>query len=234
MNHAPFFDRVLTEIEGGHIATGVMQLSGMLDGLTGSTETLASARVQLREHQLFTLLSHAPQSGAARTPSGATARRLSDATRSLTFIRASDERRRMMSERVAIAQRSGARVATLDQADDASAADDAPFDLICAPDLPDQLDKRALANLLSSIAARLANGGQFLIAPFLPDHLGFGWRRICLDQGFHCHTEADVRAAASLAGLALSTFRDATDSLMWSILTPATSSSSKGGSDASR
>lgn len=234
MNHSPFFDRVLTEIEGGHIATGVMQLSGMLDGLTGSTEMLASARVQLRQHQLFTFLSHAPQTGSARPPAGATARRLSDATRSLTFIRASDERRRMMGERLTAADRAGSRVSVLDRADEAELSEAGEFDLICAPDLPDQLDKRALASLLSSIAVRLAKGGQFLIAPFLPDHLGFGWRRICLDQGFHCHTEADVRVAASLAGLRLSTFRDATDSLMWSILTPASGSAATGGSNASR
>jgi hypothetical protein len=89
------------------------------------------------------------------------------------------------------------------------------FDLICAIELPDDLNQDALTAHFTAMRGALASGGKILSASILPDHIGSGWRQACLDWTIHCHSEAQIEAAASAAGLSICTYRDAADCVVW-------------------
>jgi hypothetical protein len=89
------------------------------------------------------------------------------------------------------------------------------FDLICAAEQLDGLAPTSLAATLSAMRGILWPDGKILTASMLPDHLGSGWRRACLGWDIHCHDEAQIEAAAAVAGLTAQTYRDATNCVVW-------------------
>jgi hypothetical protein len=95
----------------------------------------------------------------------------------------------------------------------------AHFDLICACDLPDRNDSRELAALLLASHTRLTPTGKVLFASFVPQHLGAGWRSICLRWALTCHREPDLIMLGEQVGLSVRTHGDLTNSVVWSEFT---------------
>jgi hypothetical protein len=93
------------------------------------------------------------------------------------------------------------------------------FDLVCACDLPDQKSAPELAALLLASRASLTETGKVLFASFVPQHLGAGWRSICMRWALTCHREPDLIKLAETAGLAAHTHCDVTNSVVWSEFT---------------
>jgi hypothetical protein len=93
------------------------------------------------------------------------------------------------------------------------------FDLVCACDLPDQMSAPELATLLLASRASLSETGKVLFASFVPQHLGSGWRSICLRWALTCHREPDLIKLAEAVGLAARTHGDVTNSIVWSEFT---------------
>jgi hypothetical protein len=93
------------------------------------------------------------------------------------------------------------------------------FDLICAAEMPDQCDAAQLGKKLAALRGCLSDHGKILMASFVPQHLGTGWRTACLNWKIHCHDEQSMAVMAEAAGLSSRTYRDATDCIVWSELT---------------
>ena len=110
-----------------------------------------------------------------------------------------------------------------------SAEATAPFDLICATALADHLQPAALEALLSLGRDCLAAQGALQIASFVPQHLGTGWRRACLGWDINCHNEPQIAASAARAGLCARTYRDTSDSVIWSEFRRANKELNEGG-----
>ncbi len=104
----------------------------------------------------------------------------------------------------------------------------APFDLICATTVADQRATAALGALLGLARNWLSQNGTIHIASFVPQHLGSGWRRVCLGWEIECHTEAQITQSAAQAGLSTRTYRDITDSIVWGEFRLANETSSRG------
>jgi hypothetical protein len=98
-------------------------------------------------------------------------------------------------------------------------ASTARFDLICACDLPDRHDAPELAALLLASRASLTETGKVLFASFVPQHLGAGWRSICLGWALTCHRKPDLIKLAEQAGLEAHIHSDVTNSIVWSEFT---------------
>ena len=99
-----------------------------------------------------------------------------------------------------------------------SAKTGARFDLICATTAADYLAPDALAAFFLRGRTRLSNQGVLQIASFVPQHLGSGWRRACLGWNINGHTASQITHSAARASLVASSYRDTTDSVIWSEL----------------
>lgn len=113
----------------------------------------------------------------------------------------------------------------------AAPSNHAPFDLICAATLADQHGPEALGDLLSKARNWLTQNGTLHTASFVPQHLGSGWRRVCLGWDIECHTEAHITQSAADAGLNARTYRDITDSVIWAEFRLGNETSSRGDLD---
>lgn len=89
------------------------------------------------------------------------------------------------------------------------------FDLIYTLGLTDYLGERAMDLLYRLMKACLAPHGRIVLANFLPDHRGAGWLDACMDWHLIYRNEVDLARHAAKAGLAVRTFRDPTDSIVW-------------------
>ena len=93
------------------------------------------------------------------------------------------------------------------------------FDLVYTLGLTDYLDGPTMELLHRLAKACLAPGGSFLLANFLPGHLGIGWMDAVMDWQLIYRDEADLKAFADGVGLTARTWRDATDSIVFCEMT---------------
>lgn len=89
------------------------------------------------------------------------------------------------------------------------------FDLILASNLADHLEQNALARICAGFAERLKYDGRIVLSAFAPGHLGQGLHQLCVNPDLVCHTEETLQQTACVAGLIITSFRDASDSLIW-------------------
>ena len=89
------------------------------------------------------------------------------------------------------------------------------FDLIYTLGLTDYLDHRAMQMLHRLAKACLAPGGTFLLANFLPAHLGTGWMDAVMDWHLIYREEAELERFAAEAGFTARSWRDPTSSVAW-------------------
>lgn len=90
------------------------------------------------------------------------------------------------------------------------------FDLIYTLGLTDYFDERAMSLLHRLMKDCLAPGGQMLIANFLPGHLAIGWMDAVMDWHLIYRDEADMARHAAEIGMTARTFRDSSDSIVFS------------------
>jgi hypothetical protein len=95
---------------------------------------------------------------------------------------------------------------------------DARFDLICADDVTDGLTTETLTQLAIAASSCLAPEGRLILAGFAPNHLGSGWRKICLGWDIFCHNENDFHKLGEAAGLTSRLCRDATNSVVQAMI----------------
>ncbi len=93
------------------------------------------------------------------------------------------------------------------------------FDLIYTLGLTDYLDTRAMQLLHRLAKACLAPQGSFLLANFLPAHLGTGWMDAVMDWQLIYRDEAELRGYADAVGLKSRTWRDVTNSIAFCEMT---------------
>jgi hypothetical protein len=89
------------------------------------------------------------------------------------------------------------------------------FDLIYTLGLTDYLDVRAMQLLHRMVRACLAPDGTFLLANFLPGHLGTGWMDAVMDWHLTYRDEPELEGYATEVGLIPRTWRDPTGSVVW-------------------
>ena len=229
------YDQVLLEFEMGRIQQATLLLAGTLDGVVAQGGDILRWKAQLRDHALGDVLA----SQSCRTdnqrslfrPSrqDSTSRVLADTLSGLGAFRAISARealRRSTTEQV-LAR--GGRV--LDLSDDAEAC--GLYDMVVAVELADALPLAALGQRLEQLSHLLAQDGTILLSSMAPGHFGQGWQVVCGDAHRQCHDETALTRAADAAALHLTHFRDASDSLIWGMLSrknnPATEEGERNG-----
>ena len=95
------------------------------------------------------------------------------------------------------------------------------FDLVYTLGLTDYLDTRAMQLLHRLVKACLAPRGTFLLANFLPDHLGTGWMDAVMDWQLIYRDETELEGYAAAVGLKPRTWRDTTSSIAFCEMTDA-------------
>jgi hypothetical protein len=98
-----------------------------------------------------------------------------------------------------------------------SAEGGAHFDLICADDIIDGLTTEALTQFVVAAASCLSATGGLILASFARNHLGSGWRKVCLGWDLQLRNENDFLALGEVAGLTPRLCRDATNSVVQAI-----------------
>jgi extracellular factor (EF) 3-hydroxypalmitic acid methyl ester biosynthesis protein len=101
----------------------------------------------------------------------------------------------------------------------AAAARGERYDLIYTLGLTDYLDSRAMQMLHRLSKACLAPSGNFLLANFLPGHLGTGWMDAVMDWQLIYRGEAELESYANAIGCIPLTWRDPTGSVVWCEMT---------------
>lgn len=89
------------------------------------------------------------------------------------------------------------------------------YELIYTLGLTDYLDDRAMRMLHRLSKACLAPGGTFLLANFLPGHLGTGWMDAVMNWHLIYREEDELEGYAAEASLISRTWRDPTGSVVW-------------------
>lgn len=227
-------DRILTRIVEGEAGTAVPQLAGILDAAGLASARTADLQQCLQRHPLA--------AGLALPAARAAIARLDP-------IRAIAGRSALVQGELERAWQRGHRCLLIDAGSDcglerlagrdlsnitvmgperfAGRAEAGPvsgaggFDLIVAPGLLDWLGPDDLAGAIAALAALLRPAGRIMLAGFVPEHLGRGWREVFLAPQAHCHERAAIAAAAREAGLHAQLFEDATGCLIWAELRPA-------------
>ncbi len=90
-----------------------------------------------------------------------------------------------------------------------------PFDLIIANSIADRLSSECLKTACTRFATQLKPGGRIVLSAFAPGHLGQGLQQLCVNPDLVCHTEQTLEEVAQATGLSFSSFRDASNSLIW-------------------
>lgn len=91
----------------------------------------------------------------------------------------------------------------------------AQFDLIYSLGLTDYLDDRAMDLLHRLGRACLAPEGSFLLANFVPQHLGIGWMDAVMDWHLIYRDQEALAQFAERAGMTARTWLDGTGSIAW-------------------
>lgn len=240
-----FYDQVLNEISTGKVEQGINVLVGMLDAIALQGGALEQARTSLQGHLLHQMLLEDPLCAYAKmrpgdslglaaimasksgdVQIGATGQKLFAATRSQPIARALLHRQASVDRLLSRAISDGQSV--LDcrlSGTDAGGS----FALICASDLADRLESPALTEALAKMRTSLSDRGRIILSSALPNHLGAGWRSVCLNWNPNTHDEQGLTLAAASAGLTARTYRDEADCFVWAELRPQIDPHSRGG-----
>ena len=89
------------------------------------------------------------------------------------------------------------------------------YDLIYAPDLLFETAADDVAGAFSNLASQLTPDGLALLTSLIPDHLGTGWRQLCLNWEPNYHTAKTLTAAAHSAGLKARFYDDPEGCILW-------------------
>ena len=89
------------------------------------------------------------------------------------------------------------------------------FDLIYTLGLTDYLDTRAMQLLHRQVKACLAPGGTFLLANFLPSHLGTGWMDAVMNWHLIYRDGRELEAYGHEVALRPRSWQDQTGSVVW-------------------
>ncbi len=230
-------DRIHARIAAGDASGGVLQLACMLDTALIDRAEIAQFKPMLHSHPIADCL------GSAR---------VREAIAQLDPLRALAGREQQLRGETEQAWRRGltcllvgplagrgldrlagrdlsniAQCAGAGELDSLPAAD--RFDLILAPDLADTAAPDVLADRLTDLAARLRPGGRLVLAAFVAEHAGHGWRDMFFVPPIHSHAPQAIAAAARSAGLSARLFEDATGCLVWAELRPAVGADHPGG-----
>jgi hypothetical protein len=222
-NPSTLYDHLLNEIEAGRDTEAVLLLAGMLDAAESDAESAEKFRSALLHHPLHQFLKHQSQHGDALARLGIERSRSTRTALGALAVEAAWKRGKHIlayqcgteGELLRLAGQSQDNI-RIERAGDPFPA--TRHDLILASHLPDRWPSTQLAGQLTKLGKRLRQGGVLLIASLVPGHLGHGLRQVCAGIPLHCHSESDLAHAANLAGFRLSTFRDASNSLIWAEL----------------
>lgn len=217
------YDHVLGEIEAGRDAAALLLLAGMLDAAETDPKRAEQWRGALVAHALYKFITQCSARGTAMASFG--------------FSRGLIARVELGRNAIESAWQRGRQILLLQCGDDGeldgllglernniafearaitSAA--SKFDLIVASGIADQLAGDGFRNFIAHAANRLNVGGTLIVSSFVPGYLGNGLRQICAKQTLFCHDEISLAEAATAAGLGISTFRDASNCLIWAEL----------------
>lgn len=217
------YDQVLLAFEMGHIQQATLLLAGTLDGVVAQGGDIARWHDQLRSHALGEFIAPAQDDGAGTSHvvhlsaiHGAQ-RILADTLSTLGANRALSAR--LALTRVAVDHARAQRQRVFDYA--ANCDPQGQYDLLVAVELADELRPEQLGTRLRQLQQWLAQDGMILISSLAPGHFGQGWHAVCAGRRRQCHDEEQLGAAALCAGLTLTHFRDASDCLVWGVLTRA-------------
>jgi hypothetical protein len=239
-----FYDQVLSEISSGKVEQGINILVGMLDAIALQEGALEQARRALQSHLLHRMLLEDPICAFAAERPGdsrglaaiiadkgcapqisSTGLRLFAATSSQPIARAILSRQVGMDRLLARVGMAG--IAVRSERPQGFKARGL-LDIICASDAADRLKGPALGAELASLRTSLSGQGRIILSAALPDHLGAGWRSICLNWNPQTHDEQSLTQAAAMAGLTAHTYRDEADCFVWAELRPAQNSQQEG------
>jgi hypothetical protein len=182
------------------------------------------------------------------SPTGST---LMKASAALTIMRALGDRQHLADQRLARTWRDGGKICLVGgnamtpghvlHGRDLSNVTIAPatpaavgglatgaFDLICAPNLADTVKTSALPSLLAGLHRAMAPEGTLILSALLPDHVGAGWVRGCLDWHPQAHAEAALRGLAGAAGFKAQFCNDESNCLVWGVLRSDPANNKKG------
>lgn len=214
------YDQVLLEFEMGRIQQATLLLAGALDGVVAQGGDILRWKAQLRDHALGDVLAgqscHMESKRSLFRPSrkDSTSRVLADTLSGLGAFRAVSAREALRKSTIEQVLARGGRV--LDQSDASEAC--GLYDLVVAVELADSLPLGGLAQRLEQLSHLLARDGTILLSSMAPGHFGQGWQVVCGDAHRQCHDETALTCAADAAALHLTHFRDASDSLIWGML----------------
>lgn len=224
------YDQVLLAFEMGHIQQATLLLAGTLDGVVAQGGDIARWHHQLRSHALGEFIAPAHDDAAESddvvhpsTIHGAH-RVLADTLSTLGVNRALSAR--LALTRVAVDQARAQCQRVFDYAEQRDPQGE--YDLLVAVELADDLGPAELGTQLRQLQRWLAKDGMILISSLAPGHFGQGWHAVCAGRRRHCHDEEQLSAAALCAGLTLTHFRDASDCLVWGVLTRTGAGENKG------
>lgn len=182
---------------------------------------------------------------SASAETSSTGRRLFEVTRELTFARALRERRDSFGLKLSRGWQQGQNICLIayDSTEYLSAlngsdvsniavvgvedvsrdfvfnADSHPqYDFILAPDLLDRCDPAALLKCLTLLRTSLSDQGSIVLAGLTPQHLGAGWRSVCLNWHPYCYDERGLAQVTKKAGFSARMYRDETNSIVWAEL----------------
>lgn len=214
------YDQVLTQFEAGQIKQGTLMLAGVFDGILASGGDLKRWRLDLKRHPLRDLLSYSPPVEGSEAPPPARSpaafpqsSALTNAVDEFSGNRARAARAKLTEQALRQAIKNGKLISFADGTEQ-----DGSCDLIAAPHLPDKCTGQELIAELSALKAKLASGGTILISSLVPGYFGIGWQYVCNGVQPFCHDEDTLSQVAAEAGLALKHFRDASDCLIWGVL----------------
>lgn len=214
------YDQILLEFEMGRIQQATLLLAGALDGVVAQGGDILRWKTQLRDHALGDVLvgqscdrqNRRSLFRPARQDS--TSRMLADTLSNLGAFRAISAREALRRSTLEQVLERGGRVFDLNADVEAIGV----YDLVVAVELADTLTRVELEYRLQQLSQLLAPDGTILVSSMAPGHFGQGWQAVCDDAQRQCHDETALATAADAAKLHLTHFRDASDSLIWGML----------------
>ena len=226
-NPNTLFDHLLDVIESGRDNEALLILAGMLDAAQTDANRAASFRKALLAHPLSHFLTRQQSCNGAIAGLGGDQRFAAKIALGAAAVEAAWMRGKQIllyqcgcdGELYGIA---GREIDNVSIEYDGAPLSDKKHDLILATKLADRFAPELLASQLGYLRQRLFPTGVVLIASSVPGHLGHALRQLCNDAPLHCHDESGLEQVARSAGFSISSFRDASNSLIWAELRIAT------------
>ncbi len=131
----------------------------------------------------------------------------------ITVAAADDEMAQKLRQKFGLTPR--IIIGTADEATVIAANQGAKYALICAAEIADQRDARAMQKFIANCRSVLAATGVLALPSLVPQHLGSGWRAACLNWTPYCYEEPQLQQMAKNAALNVRTYRDEMDCVVW-------------------